>query len=465
MTLILSDESPTQKSRLEICVLILDKIFLRSWLEENQVQELQTEFDVTVLIPDDIENSYQIPGVNLVTYSKIKTGRLERYLMTIYWIANLSKSKSFRFNLERYILGNINWGYSLRSDLKIIKRICGFVVLKPYHFLFFIEKIRRVSQSSITCHLTKKINDLQSVFTTKYDVVLIPSSGGETELYIILEHLHKNRVTSVLCVDNWDNIYGKVALTTLPDFLTVMGNSSKAAATSIHGFHPRNVAPIGIPRFDHYRKLHNITGVQQASEQFTILYLGFSLEHDEVHVINELFRVLSRANDEFRFEILYRPHPRRLKRAREVELNPSIKISKSIELASTSKSGMPTMDATFYDEILNASVVIGAPTTMVLEAMALGKPCILDISDDGIHRTTSSKSFHKFSHMQELENIPELRIAKSIGEVIDHVITIHQDKTQEVKFSLEHIVNLEPSSYFNQLSEFLAQLEALGHLE
>ena len=455
-------DSPSEARRLNLSVLILDKLFLRSWVEMNQVEKLQKNFNVTVLIPDNIENNYQISGVTFQTYSKIKTGRFESYLMTIYWIKNLSKSKSFKFNLERYILGNVNWGWSAKKNLEIMKRVLGFIILKPYHFLFFVKPIRIISEIFIKYKLKTKIDMMQSVFSNFQDAVLIPSSGGETELYVLIEYFRKIQVPTILCVDNWDNIYGKVALTTLPNFITVMGNTSVRAANQIHGFDTGNVAPIGIPRFDFYRNKLNYQSSIQRNMNLSILYLGFSLEHDEIQVINELFEKLYNNSNGVEFKIIYRPHPRRLRRAREVKLNPNVKISRSIELARESKSGMPTMDQSFYEELFEASVVIGAPTTMMLEAMAIGKPCILDLTDDGIHRTTSRKSYHKFSHMQDLESIPELPIAKSIDEIVDQIRSFERHATSAIDYSMSDVVNLEPRSYFEQLSEFILLTQGLS---
>ena len=288
------------------------------------------------------------------------------------------------------------------------------------------------------------------------EIVVIPSQGGaEWDLPEIIRNCARKKILSVLAVDNWDNLTSKQLLRFKPDFVTVMGPRAVDQAIEIHGLRKASVLPIGLPRFDSYRKPSKSVSLSKLeSECFRINYLGFSLPYDEISVINKL--VLDLENYKYpRIEINYRPHPAR--KNRRVEAIPDAKIV--ILQRPTSKHSQYTIPnpTEYADEVMDYDLVVASPTTMAIEIMALGKPCIIDATQDGIHRTSAGNAFENYTHMQDLTTVPELHIARTYEELLEFVIKFYVNRPARMNYQIDHLVNLQKKTYIEQLIDALPQ--------
>jgi hypothetical protein len=114
------------------------------------------------------------------------------------------------------------------------------------------------------------------------------------------------------------------------------------------------------------------------------------------------------------------------------------------------------MDGGFISAIDSADVVVGAPTTLMLEAMLLERPCLIDLTTDLYHRTTASIAAKHFLHMQDLISVPDLHIGYSIDDVLTKVDELLAIESESMKYDISHLYKTNDSLYSEQLLAFLS---------
>jgi hypothetical protein len=329
------------------------------------------------------------------------------------------------------------------------------VIKDPSLFAAFITPVRFILRPILEC-IEKLQDKTASYFPSDTDIVVIPSQGGaEWDIPAVIRNCKSMGILSVLSIDNWDNLTSKTVLRFKPDFVTVMGPRAVDQAIEIHGLRKAGVLPIGLPRFDTYRnpsKSVNLSKLE--SECFRINYLGFSLPYDEISVINKLVLDLKNYKNP-PIEINYRPHPAR--KNRRVEAIPDAKIVILQRPVNENSQYVIPNPKEYADQIMDFDLVVASPTTMAIEIMALGKPCIIDATQDGIHRTSAGKAFENYTHMQDLTTIPELHVARTYEDLLEFVIKFYMIRPVTMNYQIDHLVNLETKTYIEQLIDSLPQ--------
>ena len=92
---------------------------------------------------------------------------------------------------------------------------------------------------------------------------------------------------------------------------------------------------------------------------------------------------------------------------------------------------------------------------LVLEALILGKDCVLDLTTDDFHRTTAGNSALNHTHMIDLTEISEVRRGNSISEVIETVDELLSRVGESVNPEISELYDVTAATYELQLSEFL----------
>ena len=450
------NQQPPKKKKMTL--LLLDEHFTQTWLGSDFLTPLSQKFDLIVATPLNIENNLNFDMDNVVIhyFSRSWSTRTQRILFNLNWVGNRSKSSSFSFWLQRDILGNEYWNFG--DFLYLLSKLKGIAIRaakNPTIFLAFIPPVRFMLFNLIKC-LEYFENTTKDYLPKDTNIVVIPSQGGaEWDLPEIIRNCSRKKILSVLAVDNWDNLTSKQVLRFKPDFVTVMGPRAVDQAIEIHGLRKASVLPIGLPRFDTYRKPSKSVSLSKLkSECFRINYLGFSLPYDEISVINKLVLDLKNYTNP-PIEISYRPHPAR--KNRRIEATPDGKIVILQRPTSDHSQYVIPNPKEYADEVMGYDLVVASPTTMAIEIMALGKPCIIDATQDGIHRTSAGKAFENYTHMQDLTTVPELHIARTYEELLEFVIKFYLNRPARMNYQIDHLVNLQKKTYIEQLIDSLSQ--------
>jgi hypothetical protein len=377
-----------------------------------------------------------------------------KHLHQAYLVGFKHKCITFKYVLERKILGNAYWKPFNLSGIELWNHRVNFIrdiifTLRNNFFLYcnYLPGFGKLSISFLKRKLQNTEIIPSELLNYNFDFFIIPSSADDPYLYGLIEQLRRHKIKSILAIDNWDNLTSKSVFPYNPDFLTVMGQPCREHAKAIHGIGEDRIWVLGLPKFEIFRK-RQVLEFSPVGPVFTVLYLGFSLPHNEITVLNDVYECLLSRKGENNFKLIYRPHPYALTRVRADEkLNEAIKL----ELVPDSDlilNGAPSYGESYFHSLRSADIVIGPPTTMLVEAMLMGKRCLVDSTDDQQHRTTSRVCHEKFLHIQDLYLIPELEFMDDSSNFSNFLASA---KEVETPYSLENIVNNQEESYASQL--------------
>ena len=443
----------------KITVLLLDKHFFATWISPDVIAKLSRRFELTYAVPVGSGLPYEkIPtNVTIYEFSRSAFTHAQMIQFNLNWVGKRSKSPSFSFWLQRTILGNEYW--NLRSISFLIgklRSIAGIMVNNPTLFLAFIPPIRYLL-ASVLKGFEYFTNSTIDYIPEGTNIILIPSQGGaEWDVPEVIRNANRANLISILAIDNWDNLTSKQVLQFKPTFTTVMGQNAVEQAIKIHGLSKESILPIGLPRFDYYRSVRETQPSPVVfRDTFKIIYLGFSIPYNETQIINRLVKDLKTLNSP-QVEIHYRPHPFRKTRLKESVIDSSVTVS-IVDKDGKSLTSLPD-PRSYGKDMADFDLIIATPTTMALEVMALGKPCVIDAIDDGIHRTSAGNAFSNYLHMKDLEKITGLVIARKYEDLLNCVVQNYNQPQKRIDYDLKNIMNLKEETYVEQLMMNLSDI-------
>lgn len=389
-----------EKDKPRIAIIALTPLFERSWIETNVLQSVSDHFDVQLF------NTYQINSDNrpesiqyLFSYRERKIALI---LTTIAWITYRKKSPTFMFRLKRFYMSDFLW---IQSKLEMRQRFihlcrqaCNFLKLiltnkrTIWWLIPFKKIIFKLAKYSIRPNKTI-INTFKN-----FEIVIIHSGGNEIFVPLLCRSMRQARIKTFLTVENWDNLTSKQILFEKPDYVSVIGAVDVNNAMEIHNLERQQVYPIGLPKFDYLRGF-----IRQDTESYDVLnllYVGVHLPHDEVGLLNKLYKELE--GSDLKFKLRYRPHPSPAVKLSFENLDSRIETIKPFQNGNS--GGLPSLNENYLNGIMEADLVIGPLTTLILECMHLRIPCFIDATDDNIHRTTSSRSIQNYLHLKDFYN-------------------------------------------------------------
>lgn len=243
-------------------------------------------------------------------------------------------------------------------------------------------------------------------------------SGFENSAIYVTRNLG---IPSMLVIDNWDNMSSKSILWNHPDLVAVWGEDMEEDASLIHGICKENLVRIGSSRvidrntnrelFDN--KLQNV------------LFVGSGLRHsDELGLLLESSKALARKDP--KIHLIYRPHPFQLTSESIHEINKLVGDYKNISVAFSPNDDT---EMNFYtsrsfenlnESILSAQFVIGTHSTVLVEALVLGREVIAySLAESGVFSGVSV--WDRYVHLSRLRANKSVRETTSRQEFIQFV--------------------------------------------
>lgn len=453
----------SEKSKKRIALVLRRNQFLTSWIDSGIVDNLinSQKFEVSVFAPQEVLDL--LP--EQTDYEKIRIPSLDgskasEHLIAMNWVALRHKSSTFVFSLQRTFMTDY-WFWSRRlgvvAGIKQTLRNARTVIWnirKKSLVVFYSVRPFRAFAHRYKKQLGKSGMLPREIILGNYEWLIMPSSeiDGITTDYIA--EARAIDLKTIVAIDNWDNLTSKSVYVVLPDYITVMGDRCVVHANRIHNFESDSVLTFGLPRFDAHRKHLMAGNTPRIKAKKRVLYAGFSLAHSEKRVVDAIADHLDNKYGPDSIEVHYRPHPIPIKRIDDYELrNKNIVI---FEHQNLGRTGLPAMDEGFINAIDSADVVIGAPTTLMLEAMLLERPCIIDLTTDSYHRTTASNAAKHFLHMQDLISVPGLHIGNSIDDILGMIDELLAIDSNSMKYDISHLYNTDDLLYSQQLLTFLS---------
>lgn len=451
-----------KNGKTRVALVLLNPQYIRSWVDTGLLRTLLDtgKIDVTVFAPQHVLDRWvDADQFETTIIESIEPTRAATNLVALSWVALRSRSSTFRFALERNFLSDyrlfpfrIGIKKGLIQFLRNTRTIAVNTKAKRKTVVYFFPPFRALSRrNSLKLENGKALPS--QIVNGKFDWLVVPCNALDELMTDYLAHAKQIGLRSLLALDNWDNLTSKSAFVVQPDVVTVMGEKCVQYAMEIHDSDPKTVLPIGLPRFDVYRSLKKNGGAGKNSSKKQVLYAGFSLAHSEKRVVDALANYLDAKYGPGVVEVHYRPHPLGVPRIDDYEINNAhVVVTEHGEL---SRTGLPHMNDEFINALTEADVVVGAPTTLMLEAMLVGRPCVLDITSDKFHRTTAGNAARRYTHMKDLLAVSELARGETIEQLTVEVEKILDTDVAGINYEIGHLYNTAAVSYAEQLLSVL----------
>ncbi len=412
-------------TRPKIDIIITSRPLIRTWVSRTILGPLTEGATLRVLATSDIapeilEKTSTMSLAIEVAFLALPEVKTSRWQWQLHWINNLWHTSYRQIRLREY-LGNYrffpkNLGFcdtlkSFRlSTVRLVK-----TVINPISLLLFFPLGRRTAWKILK--EMQKIEYARKFSRWQYpaplpDYVLIPSLANDSRHDSLLRWAEDANVPSIIVIENWDNLTSKAAFATRPSFITCMGGANQELINKLHGGQNTEFWAIGLPKFDFLPK-------KLLRSKNRIYYLGYSQPHDELSSLIAINEAVRSAKDIWDLELIYRPHPHRLapvfSGSRGAQSHFQTFYHDEDELIRN--GGLPALGDNYERSLEGAMLVVGPPTTMILEACLVGVPTIVDCIDDKIHRSTAGRAFEAYSHMKELSVVRGVEFAYDLAQL------------------------------------------------
>ena len=388
----------------------------------------------------------------------------------ILMLRNIKKSKTFKFRVERLLYPkNLNYNYiPYLKDLNFINKLKKiiFFTFKVFknNLIYFVFKF---FSSDLIYYLISKrylekkfINKNLNLYIkkTKPDLLIMPFNGLEIETPQSINFCAQNKIISYFITDNWDNLSSKSILIKKPNYIGVWSQQAKQHAIKIQNFRYKNIYILGCHRFD----LLNSKLILKKKEKY-ILFLGHLFDWKEEELLITLNNILEKHKKKFKnIKILYRPHPKRPNRLKELINLPNIEID---EDTANMSNYLPSI-SNYSNKIKNSLFVISTCTSGALESVYVKKKVILLNYDDKNDFFNQKKLKESYLHFNNLEKIKLFIFCKKKSD-IEHLLLklLKSPKvknyTDKEKKNIKFFINNDRKNKFKyKLLESVKNIEA-----
>lgn len=283
-------------------------------------------------------------------------------------------------------------------------------------------------------------------------------------------------VPCVLLQSGWDNMSSKGLVYGRTTYLGCWGPQSREHAIVIQRMKRERIALLGAPHYEFLkpasdvdvRRLREELGVREGEQ--LVLFGGSFRQFDETSTLRLLERAIARGRLG-PVRIVYRPHPWRAARKHEdsffndewshVVFDPDMRdryLREQTE-AGYIKRNSPMFDMGYLSTLISAcDAVISPMSTLLVEALILGKPIMAIAFGDGKHRynpSVTAQTTH-FAEMRASEALiwcdDSERLIKSCAQLLKGPRPKWHEKTR--LDLLERIVARGPGTYAERLADF-----------
>ena len=455
----LNEHTLTTKPR--IAILLGNRQFIRSWFDTGLVQKIENAgFLVTVFAQQDVFVLLpKLSNIQIVNLGTIEPTKKSVHTVALGLVSKRSLSTTFKWKLKMQFLPpqwifpqNGSFSLRVRAALKSLKRVLGNALDNKMTLVYLVKPCRSILH--LYLRLLNEAQDIPlEIKQYSPDWLIMPSSSAQGIVTDCIVGAKSARIQTIVAIDNWDQLTGKSIYPTKPDYFTVMGQRCVEHATYIHDCDPSSVLPFGLPRFDIYRNIQHSCIVRNPANKKKVLYCGVTMAHSEKFIVDSIADFFKEKYGPDEIEIHYRPHPGPSQRSDGYEIkNNDVRITKYSNLERTA---MPDMNKEFLDALLTADVIVGAPTTLMVEAMLVNRKCVLDLTIDKFHRTTSGLMAKKFTHVQDLTAIQQIPQGATINGLIFEINKLLEDGSNCAHYPIDHLYNTRDRPYADQLISFL----------
>jgi len=425
---------------------------IRAWLDEELLNDLEKGNKINILAPKKLENYIKIYTKRNINYYSFEENNPLNRLHNICMNITHMKSATFRsLIIEALIPQKSKSGKSLYQTVKDFVR----QLLRSKHLitlLIFRRKRRKIKHLIGNEILKVRVNFIPS------DLNIIVSNHSDLSHEIVAENLIRTQKPLIQVMENWDNISSKVCPTREAEALVVWGEQTRRHASAIHGFPIEKTHSLGSSRLNNEKFLQFIrsTSIRETStqRQISLFYPGFGGSHETIDFFANMLNEINSGGDSFR--LTFRPHPLMLPKTTPDE-NSNFPELLKIDSPITDQQVdpiWPILDHSIYTELMKADIVIGTPSTFLLEAMLLNKKIILDYRKLKTEHSPR-ELFESRTHFKEILKSSSIPKLKSLGD-FESLARQVMSSDQDYEYLLRDLI-IEPREKFSTSLRNLAE--------
>lgn len=440
--------------------------YISGWFDTEIIREISEVNRIFVYGPTNvIEELTQNQAIKTLVNFEFKeiclekTSQITRSYQFVSKIVRRNRNSTFSTQLKLSALGELRLfpvpfqtNRLIFAAGKNLKHLISYILKYNVALIVFIRPVGQLFNSILQFLYNIKNYKIPNEIRLDVDLFIILSGKHEKQLFDLIKSLKKINIPTVLSIQNWDNLTSKSIVLTEPNYILVMGKSCIELGVKAQNLNKNIMIPSGLPRFNPYRNIH--THKPKFEEEiFTILYLGTSVPHNEINLLNNLVSKLNNELTDRNFKLVYKPHPYRRPTYFEEKLSDQYTVIKGrIE-------AFPPIKPEHIQLMEKSDLVISAPTSMLIESMLLRKKTILDVTNDGIHRTTAALVFKKYIHLLPLELIRNLEKCYTPEELFQSVLfAINNGSKEHTKYDLQQLIENSEHSYSVNILKLLENL-------
>lgn len=443
-----------------VAIILNNEIYCRNYLTTNALSKFAENNKVTIFAPYALEKlvkKYSIKkGFDYVGYEySAELNKLVRLVNELSLIGNIDLSSDFRYRVKRKYNTSPHLRDGRLNANKLWVRLKSFVLKSIYTIL-----AQKLSRQIINKYVKKKLMHLspiqKSLLQGDHDIVICVSSAADTPSIDIaaFAQMQNRKTTTILAIDNWDNLSSKYVMAFHPDHVVCWGEQSRQHGISIQNIPHTGITCIGTARFEGYFDRNSIenTNVPFSMPKSYVLFCGAQTYFDEAKPLKLVDEYLKKHHPGI--VLIYRPHPWREQLGLKLEVPEGIIIDPSLSIQPETNSSVLLPSTRFYYHVIkNAKLVIGGCTSMVAEVALMRKPYLLLAHNDGNPLQSPMEYFTKSLHQAltpALNNVQICLDTDTLGEDIENLFSRSIGKTDHV---LDQIISPKTSQYSDHLFE------------
>ncbi len=360
-----------------VAVILNNDTTVHSLLLSGALKELRERFNIEFIYSDNV-NFPLSEGVRIDFFKKrnkfIKFVDYHLWYLTFYKL--FRKTIGLKEGFKNYKISMLSRKGRTILNILTIPLIYDIVY-------FFTEKlIIRYEKKIYNC--LKKINP---------EIVILPAAAFDSFCVEIIKCAKKLHIKSVMCVLNWDFFSNKGLLRAKTDIVCIWGQQMYEMATGhIHRISPDKVRIIGVPQYEIYKNKISAGEARRylnlSADKRIWLFAGIGETYDEMSVLMEIDELIG---TELPSDILvlYRPHPKKhalRKNEKDFKEYKFKNIVLDPENANMIKKAGGTPFEYYANLIYSVDAFISPFSTMALEAIFCGKPCLTIGFSDDLHK-------------------------------------------------------------------------------
>ena len=427
----------------------------RSVVESGVLESLISNYELVIFTTSSIRDNFftKLTEIKFVEFEvSRKVNSLFSQYLALGTVRYMNRSNSFRFRIKRYVLGDYFESNSLQTRFiwtsktlfKSLKVAIRILIGKSVLFKYKEEKYFK--------ELTK-LFDLPKLQSFSFNILISWSQNAEPSAIASILLGKKLKVSSMVVVDNWDNLSSKSIFPLEPNALICFGQQSVNFAHSIQKFNNCRIYPIGSARFEIYRRV--IEGFEK-KEPRHILYAGSSIAAEDLEIL-ELFENYYKSNNEA-INFKYRRHP--YPQGPRLNLGDlHLKYPKLFRPGQVLPSNVLESLEQTKAELLSAKILVAMPTTFLLEGVLCNIPTILISFESKKVRTNSRIMIKELEHLKGIENVHNLFLVKNSIELFETLTRLSTSSNLvQDKSKLNYYVNWGSKSFTQKLIEAIEEI-------